>query len=144
AAATVAAVAAGVVALSSGSSHRAARPGNSTSAGPKPTPKVGHLPIPPWLTTTVFDVKGLTGATVGGVGADEDSQQRQVSFDGFRSDSHLGIVRVWAPGHWTPSRPADAQDVTVNGKPGFYGKIPSQWGGEKRKAVGLTWQYAPG
>jgi hypothetical protein len=137
--AAVVGVVVGAVALSSGS-HRAAQPGSSLS----PSPKATHLTIPSWFTTTVFDVKGLTGATVGGVSADEDSQQLQVSFDGFRSDSRLGIVRVWAPGHWTPSRPADAQDVRVNGKPGFYGKIPSQWDGEKGKAVGLTWQYAPG
>jgi hypothetical protein len=137
--AVVAGVVVAAVTLSSGT-HRAAQPGTSTTAA---KPKTAHLTIPSWFATTVFDVKGLTGATVGGVGADEDSQQLQVSFDGFRSDSRLGVVRVWAPGRWTPSRPADAQDVRVNGKPGFYGKIPSQWDGEKGEAVGLTWQYAP-
>jgi hypothetical protein len=140
AAATVAGVVVAGVTLTSGAHHRATKPATS----PKPTPTPAHLAVPSWFTTTVFDVKGLTGATVGGVGVDGASQQRQVSFDGFRTDSQLGIVRVWAPGRWTPSRPADAQDVTVNGKPGFYGKIPTQWDGGKGRAVGLTWQYAPG
>ncbi len=136
--AMVAGVVAGVLTLNSGS-HRAAQPG-----GP-PTRTTAPVTVPAWLTETVFDVKARPGMTVGAPSADGASQQRYLSWDGFRTDSNQAIVRVWAPGRWIPSRPADAQDVTINGKPGFYGKITNQWmpsGGGKM--VGLAWQYAPG
>ncbi len=117
--AMVAGVVAGVLTLNSGS-HRAAQPG-----GP-PTRTTAPVTVPAWLTETVFDVKARPGMTVGAPSADGASQQRYLSWDGFRTDSNQAIVRVWAPGRWIPSRPADAQDVTINGKPGFYGKITNQ------------------
>lgn len=139
--AMVVAVVAGGVALSS-RSHHAAQPGNS----PTPSGTTAHVTVPAWLSETVFDVDARPGMTVGAPMVDANSQQRYLSWDGFRTDgANDADVRVWAPGRWTPSRPADAQDVTINGKPGFFGKITNQWmpvGGGKR--VGLAWQYAPG
>jgi hypothetical protein len=135
--AMVAGVVVGAVALSSGS-HRSAQPGTS----PAPT-STSHLPQagPMPLTETVFDVVGLPGATVGGTYADGVSQQRYLSFDAFQTDSNQADVQVWARGHWTPPRPAGAQDVTVNGKPGFYGRITVPKNG---RVVALAWQYEPG
>ena len=145
AAAMVAGVIAGAVTLSSGA-HRAAQPGNSPAQSRRTTPVSGTSVKGSPLLTAVFDVKGLPGMTVGGPSINAASQNRYLSPDGFRTDSdQQAIVRVWEPGRWTPSRPAGAQDVTINGKPGFYGKITDQWmasGGGKM--MGLAWQYAPG
>jgi len=125
------------VALSSGS-HRSAQPG--TSPAPRPTAHLAQAgPMP--LTETVFDVVGLPGATVGGVSADGASQQRYVSFDAFRTDRNQADVQVWAHGRWMPSRPAGAQDVTINGQPGFFGRFTVPGNG---RVVALAWQYEPG
>jgi hypothetical protein len=136
--AMVAGVVAGVVALSS-ATHRTAQPGKSSTATPRPA----HLPQagPMSLTTTVFDVVGMPGATVGGVMADGKSQHRYVSFDAFRDDSNQADVQVWAREQWTPTRPAGAQDVSIHGQPGFYGRFAVPSNG---KVVALAWQYAPG
>ena len=154
---TVASAVAGVAAVAvvamlvanSQDSRHAASPKATPSSTEPPASTTHPAPAPAHFDprSYYFRMAPLPGFVVTQHSSTLDTQQISVDPTGGQvvapgEISISGEVLLWSADGSTrqkPRRPAGAKDVSVNGRPGFYGLI--NYGGEIQPV--LVWQYAP-
>jgi len=92
-----------------------------------------------------FSISPIPGYTVRDGGTEQTMQWMTVSGDAAGKPVDATVM-LFPTGGFRPTRPARAQDVTVNGVPGFYGTFATQPNTQRIKVLyqgALAWEYAP-